>query len=522
MKRTPLRVLIIEDSEEDALLLVHALKQGGYDPIFQRIYTREAMVSALHDETWEVIIADYRMPRFSAPDALQIVKERCLDVPFIIVSGAIGEETAVTAMKAGAHDYIMKDNLARLIPAIERELREVEMHRKKQQAEEDKKRIEEQLLQSQKMEAIGRLTGGVAHDFNNLLTAIRGYTDMSFDQITKDTQLYKDLKEIQICTERAMNLTRQLLLFSRRQPMEFFHIDFNKTVENLLGLLHRIIGEDIEVRYDLVSEKLILFADQTSIEQMIMNLVVNARDAMLEGGTVTIRTEKSNLSSQAVKNISNAYPGDFVRFSVADTGSGIDEEILEHIFEPFYSTKAFGKGSGLGLSVVYGIIQQHKGWIQVESKKGMGSIFEVYLPLASKKNFRKAKYNLPINIKKGNGERILVIEDEDSVRHFAKRALEKGGYHVFTAMNDQEALDIFNKENGDFQLIFSDVVLPNTNGIKLVEKLLTKNSKMKVLMTSGYTDQKSQWKMIKEKGFPYLQKPYTFENLLRVIAENLQ
>ncbi|MBN2103457.1 response regulator [bacterium] len=522
MSRKPLRVLIVEDSEDDALLLVHALQQGGYSPEYKRVYTRDAMIAALDKETWEVIIADYLMPRFSAPDALQIIKERHLDVPFIIVSGAIGEETAVTAMKAGAHDYIMKDSLTRLIPAIERELREVEMHRKKKQAEEDKKRIEEQLIQSQKMEAIGRLTGGVAHDFNNLLTAIRGYADMSFDQIDKDTQLYHDIKEIQICTERAMNLTRQLLLFSRRQPMEFNYIDLNKTIENLLGLLHRIIGEDIEVRYDLTPEILIVFADQTSIEQMIMNLVVNARDAMLEGGKVTIRTEKIQLNQPDVKNISNAYPDQFVFFSVADTGSGMDQKVIEHIFEPFYSTKEFGKGSGLGLSVVYGIIQQHKGWIEVKSEKGKGSIFNVYLPLSSTAHTRKESLDLPLNIRKGEGERILVIEDEASVRHFAKRALEKGGYQVFVAMDDQEAMDVFEKERGDFQLIFSDVVLPNTNGIKLVENLLKKNPKMKVLMTSGYTDQKSQWKMIKDKGFPYLQKPYTFEKLLTIIGESLK
>ncbi|MFC1569718.1 response regulator [bacterium] len=517
-----LRVLIVEDSEDDALLLVHALQQGGYDPIYQQVYTREDMISALDKEIWEVIIADYLMPRFSAPDALEIVKEHQLDVPFIIVSGAIGEETAVTAMRAGAQDYIMKDNLARLIPAIERELREVEVHRKKRQAEEDKKHIEEQLIQSQKMEAIGRLTGGVAHDFNNLLTAIRGYTDMALDQIDNDTQLFQDLKEIQISAERAMNLTRQLLLFSRRQPMEFFHLDLNMAIENLLGLLHRIIGEDVEVHYDLQKEELIVFADQTSMEQMIMNLVVNARDAMSDGGKVTIRTENVHLNKNDVEDITNGYAGYFVRFSVEDTGSGMDKETMEHIFEPFYSTKDFGKGSGLGLSVVYGIIQQHKGWVEVKSEIGLGSQFNVYLPVMTKMPERKEKSELPITFKKGHGERILVVEDEASVRHFAKRALEKGGYTVYVASDDQEAVNVFNEENGNFQLIFSDVVLPDTNGIKLVEKLLKKNSKIKVLLTSGYTDQKSQWRIIKEKGYPYLQKPYTFENLLKTIGENLK
>ncbi|MBN1782697.1 response regulator [bacterium] len=515
----PLRVLIVEDSEDDALLLIHALQQGGYDPVFKRIDTPDRMHDALETETWDVVIADYLMPQFSAPDALNIVKERDLELPFIIVSGAIGEETAVTAMKAGAHDYIMKDNLARLVPAIERELREVEVRRIKKQTEEEKKRIEEQLLQAQKMEAIGRLTGGVAHDFNNLLTAIRGYTDMALDQAEKNTQLYQDLREIQVSAERAMNLTRQLLLFSRRQPMEFLHLNFNRTIENLMGLLHRIIGEDIEVHYDLSEDPLIVFADQTSLEQILMNLVVNSRDAMQDGGKITIKTAKVHLEEKHIQKMPNAYAGDFVKFSVKDTGTGMDKDTLDHIFEPFFSTKEFGKGSGLGLSVVYGIVQQHKGWIHVISSPRDGTAFEVFLPVVARYVEKKERPDLPVNIQLGNGQRIIVIEDEDSVRHFAKRALERGGYQVFTASDEQQAIQLFKKEKGKFDLIFSDVVLPDANGIKLVENILPFNPRIKVIMTSGYTDQKSQWKIIKEKGYMFLQKPYTLEALLETIHD---
>jgi two-component system cell cycle sensor histidine kinase/response regulator CckA len=519
----PLRVLIIEDSEDDALLMVHALKKGGYHPITKRVSTRGAMMDALKEEEWELIIADYRMPLFSAPEALDLIKRENLEVPFIIVSGAIGEETAVQAMKSGAHDYIMKDNLARLVPAIERELREVEEHRKRKKAEEEKKKMEEQLLQAQKMEAIGRLTGGVAHDFNNLLTAIRGYTDMALDQADAGTQLFQDLREIQISAERAMNLTRQLLLFSRRQPMEFSYIDFNILVENLMGLLHRIIGEDIEVHYHLASDPLVVYADQTSIEQVLMNLVVNARDAMQDGGLITIKTDRILISEENRTEQTDASPGDYIKFSVIDTGTGMDAETQNHIFEPFFSTKEFGKGSGLGLSVVYGIVQQHKGWIHVTSDVDKGSVFEVYLPLVTMRRAeKKTQQEIQSILAMGHGERIMVIEDEDSVRHFAMRALSRGGYTVFTASNEQEAMEVFNREQGNLHLIFSDVVLPNMNGIKLIEKLLILNPEIKVLMSSGYTDQKSQWKIIREKGYPFLQKPYTFETLLRNIHELLK
>jgi two-component system cell cycle sensor histidine kinase/response regulator CckA len=520
----PLRVLIVEDSEDDTLLLVHALKQGGYKPVFERVETPEAMDSLLSQKEWDIIIADYSMPRFSAPEALETLKSKQMDIPFIIVSGAIGEEMAVSAMKAGAHDFVMKDNFARLIPAIARELREAKNRQQRRLAEEEKNKMKAQLLQAQKMEAIGRLTGGVAHDFNNLLTAIRGYSDMALLQSTPDSAIYKDLTEIQSAAERAMNLTRQLLLFSRRQPMKFISLDLNKTIEDLLGILHRLIGEDIEVHYDLVPDTLSVYADQVSVEQMIVNLMVNAKDAMPEGGKITIRTEKIKLNDQAVQDMPEGRPGQFIRFSVIDTGIGMDPEIQEHIFEPFFSTKEFGKGSGLGLSVVYGIIQEHKGWIRVVSEVHKGSTFEIYLPYFPEQPRIENESIREISLDKyqGKGERILLIEDEDDLRRFTERALNRCGYVVYAAADHKEAMNIFKKEKGQFQLIFSDVVLPDINGIKLAEKFLSLNPDIQVLLTSGYIDQKAQWQLIKDKGYPFLQKPYTMIHLLTAIRKAIE
>jgi two-component system cell cycle sensor histidine kinase/response regulator CckA len=363
------------------------------------------------------------------------------------------------------------------------------------------------------------LTGGVAHDFNNLLTAIRGYSDLAVAKTEPGSQLHKDLREIQIASERAMGLTRQLLLFSRRQPMEFLPIDLNQTIENLFGMLRRIIGEDIKLHHELASESLFVSADQTSIEQMIMNLVVNARDAMLEGGTITIKTKACLLDRHSVKTMPDARTGRFIRFSVADTGMGMDSETQKRMFEPFFSTKDFGKGSGLGLAVVLGIVQQHKGWIRVLSQVGQGSLFEVYLPIASERPAPAAERDATPESFFGKGERILVIEDEGGVRYFAQKALSRNGYTVFTASNEKEAIEAFKGEKGDFQLVFSDVVLPGMNGIQLIEKLLSLNPKVKVLLTSGYTDQKSQWRIIKRKGYPFLQKPYSLYTLLKTIRE---
>jgi two-component system cell cycle sensor histidine kinase/response regulator CckA len=517
----PLQILIVEDSEDDVQLLLRVLRQGGYNPIYERVDTPEAMKSALENQTWQVVISDYLMPRFDAPSALKLLKEKALDIPFIIVSGAIGEETAVTAMKAGAHDYIMKYNLTRLIPVIERELREAEGRKQRKRAEEEKERIEAQLLQAQKMEAIGRLTGGIAHDFNNLLTAIHGCAHLAVSETPVGTKLHNDLLEIQTAAERAMNLTRQLLLFSRRQPMKLVPFNINHAIESLSGMLHRIIGEDITVDYELSPESLYVCADQTSIEQLIVNLVVNARDAMTEGGRITIKMEKAILNKQIADTMTDAREGEFARFSVVDTGMGMDEETQKHIFEPFFSTKEAGKGSGLGLSVVYGIIQQHKGWAHVISNVSKGTTFEVYFPLAAAQPEKTAPVKIPSDVYRGNGERILLIEDEANIRRFAEKALTRSGYAVITASDKNDALEAFEKEGGNFDLIFSDVVLPSTNGVTLIEHFLSIKPDLKVLLSSGYIDQKSQWETIRKKGIPFLQKPYAFEILLKTIKDIL-
>lgn len=518
----PLRVLIVEDSEDDVQLLLRTLRQGGYDPICERVDTPEAMKLALENQSWQVILSDYLMPCFDAPSALKILKEKALDIPFIIVSGAIGEETAVTAMKAGAHDYIMKYNLTRLIPVIERELREAEGRLKRRRTEEEKERIEAQLLQAQKMEAVGRLTGGIAHDFNNLLTAIHGCAHLAVSEVESGTKLYNDLLEIQSAAERAMNLTRQLLLFSRRQPMKLIPIDINLTITSLSGMLHRILGEDVRVEYNLASQSMTVCADQTSMEQLIMNLMVNARDAMTTGGKITLKTEKILLNERDAEAMPDARAGEFVRFSVSDTGTGMDEETQRHIFEPFFSTKEAGKGSGLGLSVVYGIIQQHKGWIHVISQVSKGTRFEVYFPVAASEPEKVAIKKISSELFRGNGERILLIEDEVNIRRFAEKALTRSGYTVFTASDKDDAIALFEREQGRFDLIFSDVVLPSTNGVWLAEYFIEINPDLKVLLSSGYIDQKSQWDTIKQKEFPFLQKPYALEGLLKTINSILK
>ncbi len=390
---------------------------------------------------------------------------------------------------------------------------------KRKRAEEEKIKIQAQLLQAQKMEAIGTLAGGVAHDFNNMLTAIQGYTDLAMMEIDETDPLYRDLKQIHRAAVRAADLTRQLLLFSRKRPMEFTLLNINRMVEDLLKMLDRLISEDIVINTDPQPDIWTVRCDAGNIEQVIMNLAVNARDAMPDGGKLTIKTKNITLDEEDCKLIHEARPGKFICLSVEDTGAGMDKDVIQHIFEPFFSTKETEKGTGLGLSVVYGIVKQHEGWINVYSEPGKGSMFKVYLPAFSVKLEDGTNEAISLQELQGSGERILLVEDEEGVRDFGMRALGENGYMVFEAANAKEAMESFEKEKGNFHLVFCDVVLPDKSGPQLVEQLLSRKPELLVLLSSGYTDDKSQWSMIYERGFRFLQKPYALDDLLRTIKE---
>jgi signal transduction histidine kinase/ActR/RegA family two-component response regulator len=386
------------------------------------------------------------------------------------------------------------------------------------ESEIERERIQTQFFQVQKMEALGVLTGGVAHDFNNLLTAIQGCADMALLRIDESDSAHQDIKEIQHASRRASDLTRQLLLFSHKQPMIFTAVNLNRVIDDLYKMLHRLIGEEIgismPVELDLWTNK----ADRSCLEQVITNLVVNAKDAMKQGGLLTIRTENVELTESQCLDIPNSRPGLFVRLTVADTGTGMESEVLEHIFEPFFTTKESGKGTGLGLSVVYGIVEQHNGFIRVTSRVGQGSAFEIYLPAVREKAEDKAEPVHPdLEILQGRGERILIVEDETGVREYLRTALTRNGYNVDVASKANEALDRFEKRKKDFHLVFSDVVLPDRNGVELVEELLKRKPGLAVILSSGYTERRSWWNLIEEKKYPYLQKPYRMVQLLKII-----
>jgi len=382
--------------------------------------------------------------------------------------------------------------------------------------------LEEQYRQAQKMDAVGQLAGGVAHDFNNILQAILGYCGMLLMETEEQESLRQDVLEIQHAAKHAAKLTRQLLTFSRKQSVDYTVQNINTIIGEEREMLCRLIGENIQLVSKLDPDLKSVKADLGQMGQVIMNLVVNAQDAMPDGGRITIGTE--NITEKDASAIPELRKGEHVCLSVSDTGTGMNEESREHLFEPFFTTKTAENGTGLGLAVVYGIIQQHEGWVDVVSKLGQGTMFRIYLPVSDDAEARpKAKeaeaYDFSVDY--GRGARILLVEDDPEVRKLSLLILQEAGYSVMDAESAKQAMDIFERENGNFALIFSDVVLPDQNGIQLADSLLKKKAGLSVVLFSGYLDKRIDLDSIKEKGFYFLRKPFQPETLLNTVRQVL-
>ncbi len=380
--------------------------------------------------------------------------------------------------------------------------------------------VEQQLAQSQKMEVVGHLAGGVAHDFNNILQSIFGFIDLAANEQKIEVIRGEYLPEIQRAAASAASLTRQLLAFSRRQVLERKPVELNSLIEQMSKMVRRVIGEDITLRLSLSSKSTSSLVDPGQIEQVLMNLVVNARDAMPKGGVLTIATSVSERFPLEIPGEGRA--GKYVQITVADNGVGMTEETKKHIFEPFFTTKPTGHGTGLGLATVFGIVKQHEGWITLDSELERGTEFHVFLPVTSELTEEGSESLGEKPMPRGHGERILVVEDEDSLRLVMERILTQNGYQVRVAPGVNEALAIFEENPDAIDLVFSDVVLQEGSGFDLVETLKTKKPHLRVLMASGYTDERTRWPQIREKGWRYLQKPLSLRLLLQTLQEMLR
>jgi two-component system, cell cycle sensor histidine kinase and response regulator CckA len=644
----PLKLLIVEDSEDDALLVVRELRRGGYAPEFDIVETAEAMRTALEKQTWDIVISDYSLPGFDAPGALNIVIESGLDLPFIIVSGAIGEETAVAAMRAGARDYLMKGNLARLSATVERELREAGLRREQKRTEQqllksekgyrdlfdsitdliftqdldgrfitvnralstlfgyekdeligrpasdfmkpemrpffkseyleqtktnghhegitsyfskdgkiiyidyhnslvepddgepyisgtgrdvtgqvlsrkEIKRLQNQVHQSQKMEAIGLMAGGVAHDLNNILSGIVSYPELLLMDLPEDSPLRKPIKTIQESGMRAADVVADLLTVARGVAMGKEVSNLNVQIEGYmnsvehqqLAAMHPFVTFKTEIDLDLLNIR----CSPTHIKKSLMNLVVNASEAIEGSGIVGVSTTNQYLD-EPLKGYGDVRIGEYAVLAVSDDGSGISPGDLERIFEPFYTKKVMGRsGTGLGLAVVWNTVRDHKGYINVRCDKKR-TVFELYFPV-TRQAAPAEKEETPLEDYLGHGEKVLVVDDEERQREIACGMLTRLGYNAEAVSSGEEAIE-YVKEN-TVDLIVLDMVMPKgINGRETYEQIIKIRPGQKAIIASGFSETEAV-KMAQKLGAgKYIKKPYVLEKIGIAIKEELE
>lgn len=635
------RVLIVEDDPVDADLMVRELKRGGFAPDWVRVQTESEYLEQL-DLAPEVILSDSNLPSFDGFEALDLLQARGLDIPFILVSGRLGEDVAVEAMKRGACDYLLKDRLTRLGEAVRRAIdqrrlsaertwaiqalrQSEERYRLVSEASSDyvyslrvnpdgtltcewitdpftritgfdateinlsgwtglyhgedllmvaehakalrsgrsdsfevrivtkdkrvrwirvserpvivnetveriygaaqditlQKQLEEQLLQSRKMEAIGELAGGVAHDFNNLLTVICGYGDLLQKQPDLNVTVREYADEILEAANRAAQVTRQLLAFGRRQIFRAKAVNLNNIVANLDRLLRSLVGENVELRTVFDPDLGLVKVDPGQIEQVLMNLTVNARDAMPKGGRLTIETANVDTGEGHADRQALPKGGPCVMLAVSDTGFGMDPETAARAFEPFFTTKELGKGTGLGLAMAYGIVTQSGGDIRLDTNPGLGTTFKIYLPRleeALEDDVEPAPFNL--RMIRGT-ETILVLEDEKALRDLIRQVLCKAGHTVLDTGDPEEAIQLCERHAGEIALFITDVVLPKLSGPEVVERVATMRPGMKIIYISGYPGKAAIPNLLRPTGAPFLEKPFTPDALVRKVREVL-
>jgi len=512
--KSPLHILHLEDNAKDVEIVRTALEVENIPCAITPVKSRVDFVAALERGGIDLILSDCTLPGFDGLSALQIARDNWPAIPLIFVSGTMGEERAIDSLKNGATDYVLKERLDRLGPAVRRAMQEIE-----ERAE--RRRMETQLIEAQKSQVIGHLASGVAHDFNNILFVIMSYNDLITQGLEAGNPLQAYSEEIRHATERAAGLTRQLLIFSRKETVQPVVLGLNDVLKDLNKLLRRLISEQIEITMLPGQDLGRIKADPGHVGQVLMNLAVNARDAMPNGGKLTIATSNTTLAEKSAPTRAGAKPGEYVMLSVRDTGTGMSEEVKAHLYEAFFTTKPKGKGTGLGLATCQTILQQLHGHIEVESELGKGTTFRVYFPRVEQAVEAPAGA-VQSGPSPGGTETLLLVEDEPSVRRLAREVLEGQGYKVREAANGQEALRAARDHRGaPIRLVITDVIMPQMGGKALAEWLQTAHPDLKILFTSGYTDDAITQHGVFEPGAAFLPKPYTPAVLLRKVREML-
>ena len=515
----PLRILHLEDSDLDAELIEAELETLGQPVVIERVITRDEFASAASARRHDIILADYVLPTFDGVSALGIARQQCPDTPFIFCSGTLGEEVAVEALKNGATDYVTKQRLDRMSRTIVRALAETRAREEKRAAEAalqafnetleariadrtrelaeansalqeqiaERERVEEALRLAQRLEAVGQLTSGVAHDFNNLLTVIAGNIEF-LERAVTDERSKRRLDMMRGAAARGANLTAQLLAFSRRQRLEPTPVSLNTTVVSMRDLLQSSIGGAIQIETTLQDGLWPALVDATQIELVILNLAINARDAMAVGGRLTIETANVTVNGIPARP-EQPQPGEYVMISVSDTGTGMPPEVLARIFEPFFTTKETGKGSGLGLAQVFGFVKQSGGGLRVDTALGEGTSFKVYLPRVESAATLVAAPPIDCVRARPPGSKpvLLVVDDDEGVREVTATRLTEAGYAVREAASGLQALASL-EGNPCVDLVVLDFAMPGMNGAEAAAELRKRWPAMPVVFVTGFAD----------------------------------
>jgi signal transduction histidine kinase len=509
-----LRVLLVEDSGHDAALVLRELRRGGYALTAERVDTPEAMTAALAAQHWDVVISDFSMPRFSAQAALAVMQKAGQELPFIIVSGTVGEEAAVEAMRAGAQDFMPKGMFHRLIPAIERGLRDAALRR-------ERKAMEQQLLHALKMEAIGQLTGGIAHDFNNLLGIIVGNIELLLESAEGNDNVTELATTVLNTALRGAQLTHRLLAFARQQPLDPQVIELNAPLPSIVDMLRRTLGAHIHISTLLADDLWLTRADPSRIEDTLINLAINARDAMPDGGAITIETANVELDEHYAALNAGLQPGQYVRLSVTDDGVGMSPDVVARATEPFFTTKRQGKGTGLGLAMIYGFAKQSGGHLKIYSEPGHGTTVRLYLPRAADASAAAPPAPAAPELPRGRGERILLVDDNHDLRRVAELQLDELGYRVRSADSGAVALSIIDA-GAVFDLLLTDIGMPDgMSGYELAEAARRRQPGLKILFTTGYAKVQGTRKAADPPAGPMLRKPYRKQDLAKLLRATL-
>ena len=506
--KSKLRILHVEDSEPDSELIHQMLVREGIECEIVRRDTKDEYIEDLKTRDFDLIFADCALPGFSGQHALELAREYAPEIPFIFVSGSIGEESAIESLHNGATDYVLKERLSRLVPAV---TRAVEEHHEKEKNLE----MEQRLRQAQQLEAVGTLAGGIAHDFNNILTIIRGYSSLLANESEATGRVNEIAGTIDQAARRGADLVNQLLAFARKSDGTFTATKVNQLIRSLAVMLRETMSRNILFEFQLDDTLPEILADAGQIERVIINLVTNARDAMPSGGKIIFATSRIH-GTQGVACLADAPNQDYLLLRVIDSGTGMNEDTRQHVFEPFFTTKPTGKGTGLGMPVAYGLMQSHHGAIDVFSELGKGTAVSLFFPILGE-HHRQPTTRIPDVTKPSRGtETLLIVDDEEDVVGFLRLMLEAQGYRVLSAGSAEEAIEIFMQHRDEIDLLFSDVGLPSLDGFGLGHRLQELNPDLKIILASGYADRVREHALESDIE-DFVSKPYSSDSILATI-----